>query len=78
MQKLLQTLILLCILICPLLLVSQNDPGTGNENKLPEGYQLKTQIDNQGYWLRMAGYGLTKLNPYVIPEPAQYKGSGMT
>ena len=61
--------------VIPFTLYAQTTGASAGDESVPEGYQVQTYIDNQGYWLRMASLGLTRLNPHVIPEPAQYKGS---
>ncbi|HOW25945.1 MAG TPA: T9SS type A sorting domain-containing protein [Bacteroidales bacterium] len=63
--------------IIPFTLSAQNAGSSADDENVPEGYQVQTYIDNQGYWLRMARLGLTRLNPNVISEPAQYKGSSI-
>jgi hypothetical protein len=68
---------LFVLLFAPVILFSQSYEEPRDGDKLPEGYRVKTYIDNQGYWKRMARYGLAELNPYMIPEPAVYKGSAI-
>lgn len=56
-------------------LFAQQDTNQVDDEVVPEGYQVRTYIDNNGYWKRMARYGLAELNQDIVPEPAVFKGS---